>query len=289
VEQTTRTPLAGPERQRDAVRAHLVSVLASETFRRAPLASALLGYLVDCGLSERILKEYSIATEALGRSVGFDPRLDSAVRVEARRLRQELLEFYTGDGRDSDVVFELPRAGAPGHGGAANPKGVIGIFLPATSEASTCPARLLSFRAANAAVMGIRRSGLRTGAAGSDGLSSLGGRQNFHHCVGLRTDGTGRKELPRFVEQAAFARSAPASRAEALAEAEIPRVPALRMAGRRLRPFPLPRLWSRPAGPVLVQGPSVLSELRPFDAAQGRPEQGRGTGGGAWRNALRTW
>jgi len=39
-------------------------------------------------------------------------------------------------------------------------------------------------------------------------------------------------------------------------------------------PLPLLRLWSRPVGPVLVPGPSVLSELRPFDDAQGRPEQG---------------
>ena len=53
--------------------------------------------------------------------------------------------------------------------------------------------------------------------------------------AGLR-DGEG---LPRFVEQAAFAHSAPASLAEALAEAGVSRVAALRMPGRRLRALPL--------------------------------------------------
>ena len=44
-------------------------------------------------------------------------------------------------------------------------------------------------------------------------------------------DGEG---LPRFVEQAAFARSAPACHAEALAEAGVSRVAALRVPGGRL-------------------------------------------------------
>jgi len=53
--------------------------------------------------------------------------------------------------------------------------------------------------------------------------------------AGLR-DGEG---LPRFVEEAAFARSAPASLAEALAEAGVPGVLALRLPGGRLCAFSL--------------------------------------------------
>jgi hypothetical protein len=45
--------------------------------------------------------------------------------------------------------------------------------------------------------------------------------------------------LPRFVEQAAFARSATACHAEALAEAGVPRVPGVRVAGGGLRALPL--------------------------------------------------
>jgi hypothetical protein len=53
--------------------------------------------------------------------------------------------------------------------------------------------------------------------------------------AGLR----GGEGLPRFVEQAAFARSAPASLAEALAEAGVSRVAAMRVPGGRLCAFSL--------------------------------------------------
>lgn len=88
-----------------------MSVLASHTFRRSPHASALLRYLVESALCGVVPKEYSIAVEALGRSLDFDSRLDPAVRVEVRRLRQKLLEYYAADGSDSEVVFELPKGG----------------------------------------------------------------------------------------------------------------------------------------------------------------------------------
>ena len=98
-------------RPMDDVRGHLKSILGSDSFRRSPHASALLSYLVDCALAKSIPKEYVIATDALGRPADFDPRTDPAVRVEVRRLRQKLLEYYAEIGRDSDLVFELPKGG----------------------------------------------------------------------------------------------------------------------------------------------------------------------------------
>jgi serine/threonine-protein kinase len=95
----------------DDVRGHLQCILASDAFRRAPHASTLLSYLANSALAESIPKEYVIATEALGRSTDFDPRTDPVVRVEVRRLRQKLLEYYAEAGRDSDLVFELPKGG----------------------------------------------------------------------------------------------------------------------------------------------------------------------------------
>src|SRR6185436_19256756 len=54
-------------------------VADSETFRSAPTMRALLLYLWEHqGAS---ISEYAIATEALGRSRDFDPKLDSTVRV----------------------------------------------------------------------------------------------------------------------------------------------------------------------------------------------------------------
>jgi len=44
------------------------------------------------------ISEYAIATEALGRTPDFDPKLDSTVRVQVARLRTKLKEFYEADG-----------------------------------------------------------------------------------------------------------------------------------------------------------------------------------------------
>jgi len=55
------------------------------------------------------LKETMIAVVVFRRPVAhFDPKLDSIVRVEARRLRARLDAYYRGEGRDVPVRIELP-------------------------------------------------------------------------------------------------------------------------------------------------------------------------------------
>lgn len=54
-------------------------------------------------------KEHQIAVEVFHRSAGFDPRLDSTVRVQTSRLRSKLAEYYTGPGIDDPVIFEVPK------------------------------------------------------------------------------------------------------------------------------------------------------------------------------------
>jgi len=60
------------------------------------------------GESEQI-KEYSIGVDVFGRNADYDPRLDSIVRVEARRLRSKLDEYYASDGRADDVIISIRR------------------------------------------------------------------------------------------------------------------------------------------------------------------------------------
>jgi hypothetical protein len=54
----------------------------------------LLQYLAHHTLNSPAghLKEYQIATEALGRPADFDPQSDSCVRVQVGRLRTKLAE-----------------------------------------------------------------------------------------------------------------------------------------------------------------------------------------------------
>ncbi len=71
----------------------------------------LLRYLAEHSLDHPgvALKEYQIATEVLGRPVGFDPQSDSTVRVQAGRLRVKLAEYYAHEGPDDPVLVELPK------------------------------------------------------------------------------------------------------------------------------------------------------------------------------------
>jgi hypothetical protein len=55
------------------------------------------------------VKEYQIATEVFGRPPDFDPQSDSAIRVQAGRLRTKLAEYYAAEGADDPVLVELPK------------------------------------------------------------------------------------------------------------------------------------------------------------------------------------
>lgn len=93
------------------VRAALVRVSHSASLRRSPQLRRLLTFLIEettAGRGDR-LKEYVIGTEVFARPPSYDPRLDSLVRVEARRLRAALAAYYDGDGRDDPVIIELPK------------------------------------------------------------------------------------------------------------------------------------------------------------------------------------
>jgi hypothetical protein len=98
-----------PER----VRAHVSHILASPDFAAAPQLAAFLRYIVEKKLAgeEEIIKAYTIATEALGRSSDFDAQNDPIVRVQARRLRQALLLYYADGNADQSVRIILPVGG----------------------------------------------------------------------------------------------------------------------------------------------------------------------------------
>jgi TolB-like protein len=93
------------------VRRQLDRILASEGFVNADRMAGFLRYIVDRALAGEgdQIKEYVVGVEVFGRSADYDPRVDSLVRVEARRLRTKLDEYYAGPGRDDPVVIELRR------------------------------------------------------------------------------------------------------------------------------------------------------------------------------------
>ena len=57
------------------------------------------------------LKEYLLGVEVFDRKEAYDPRVDPIVRVEARRLRAKLKEYYEGDGCADPVRIEFLSGG----------------------------------------------------------------------------------------------------------------------------------------------------------------------------------
>jgi TolB-like protein/Tfp pilus assembly protein PilF len=95
----------------DSVRFYLGKILASRSFSAAEGRSRFLRFIVEQTLQNRQdeLKEYVIGVEAFARGESFDPKSDSIVRVEARKLRSKLGEYYQHEGRTDSVRIILPK------------------------------------------------------------------------------------------------------------------------------------------------------------------------------------
>src|SRR5580658_10147557 len=93
------------------IRAQLDRILSSFATSGANRRSRLLRYLVEETLEDRpeSLKESVIATAVFDRDPGYDPQIDSVVRVEVGRLRARLAEYYEKVGVDAPVRIEIPR------------------------------------------------------------------------------------------------------------------------------------------------------------------------------------
>jgi TolB-like protein len=56
---------------------------------------------------QNALKEYLVGVEVFNKLETFDPRIDSIVRVEARRLRSKLERYYQTEGREDNIVVQF--------------------------------------------------------------------------------------------------------------------------------------------------------------------------------------
>jgi TolB-like protein/tetratricopeptide (TPR) repeat protein len=94
--------LPEPSFSEKAMREELARILTSRTFRAAQGQRKFLAYTVEKVIAKdaNLIKEYVIGTEAFGRDPSFDPRLDSIVRTEARKLRARLAKYYETEGRE---------------------------------------------------------------------------------------------------------------------------------------------------------------------------------------------
>lgn len=95
----------------EQVETALARVVESPGFADAGRLGAFLSFLVTRSLAgdTASLKESVLGVSVFRRATDYDPRIDPIVRVEARRLRTRLAEYYEGAGKDDPVLIELPK------------------------------------------------------------------------------------------------------------------------------------------------------------------------------------
>ena len=91
------------------VRAQLERILASEVLSRSQQLRRFLSFIVEQRVAGQgqTLKESVLAHDLYGKGTDFDGGTDPVVRVDARRLRDKLREYYAG--RSDSVVISLPK------------------------------------------------------------------------------------------------------------------------------------------------------------------------------------
>lgn len=92
------------------VRRQLDAIRQSDAFAGSERLMQFLTFVVEEALTGRggDLKEAVVGNAIYGRKPPYDPRIDSTVRVEARRLRRKLDEYYAGPGACDALRISLP-------------------------------------------------------------------------------------------------------------------------------------------------------------------------------------
>ena len=97
----------------ESIRVALDKILASPGFINAERLSRFLRYTVTETLGGQTdkLKESLLGIDVFGRKPTYDPRVDAVVRTEAVKLRARLRDYYEADGREDELIIDLPKGG----------------------------------------------------------------------------------------------------------------------------------------------------------------------------------
>jgi uncharacterized protein YlaN (UPF0358 family) len=89
---------------------YVKKVTSSHLLRDSEGLQRLLQFLAQEALRRPSipLREQEIAAKVYGLTEEFDPRLDSKVRVQMKRLRERLAKYYEETGSEDSIVLQLP-------------------------------------------------------------------------------------------------------------------------------------------------------------------------------------
>jgi tetratricopeptide (TPR) repeat protein len=146
----------------EAVRAQIDRILLWQGFADSPQLGRFLRHVVEQKLSGNAaaVKEILIGQEVFNRSSSFDPKSDSIVRSEARRLRTKLAEYYGGEGAHDRLRIDVPKGGYLPVFSVRN--GAAAVAPPATAATGRARRPVLGWPIA-AALVGLALIGLAAG------------------------------------------------------------------------------------------------------------------------------
>ncbi len=86
-------------------------ILATGPFQKSARLPDLLRYMAERSIHghPEELTEQRIGSAVFGKPVDYSPTEDSSVRVHVRQLRLKLHEYFDCEGRDSEIVVEIPK------------------------------------------------------------------------------------------------------------------------------------------------------------------------------------
>ena len=116
-------------------------IIHSVTFKNAEALRRLFAYLAQKAQAGEAdgLKEYAIGLDAFHKPTDYDPRTDSIVRFQVGRLRQKLAEYYRTEGKDDEIVIELPKGGFKLSFERHEPPVLPETLLPAAISVASAP------------------------------------------------------------------------------------------------------------------------------------------------------
>jgi eukaryotic-like serine/threonine-protein kinase len=130
----------------ETIRTQLDRILTSPGFVHSDRMARFLRFAVEQTIQGRAdsLKETILGMEVFDRTTSFDPRTDTIVRVEARRLRSKLKEYYETHGQYDAVLIEFPKGSYVPTFLLANGRGEAPQASLSPRSASTQPVRVAS-------------------------------------------------------------------------------------------------------------------------------------------------
>jgi len=94
-----------------AVRAAVAHVISAPEFKKSARMVRFLMYLAEQSLAGALeqLAERPVGISVFDREAGWDPKIDPIVRIEARRLREKLAQYYSSLSAQPEVTLSIPK------------------------------------------------------------------------------------------------------------------------------------------------------------------------------------